>query len=68
MDMLDKKDYSNIKYKRVNESTGKEVAYEDIVKGYKLDNRYVVLEDSDFEAIQLKKPKMIEIMNILLIK
>ncbi|MGL6128457.1 Ku protein, partial [Chryseobacterium artocarpi] len=33
LDMLDKKDLSNIKYKRVNENTNKEVAWENIVKG-----------------------------------
>ena len=41
LDMLDKKDHSNIKFKRVNEKTGKEVAWEDIVKGYKVDGQYV---------------------------
>ena len=49
LDMLDKKDHSNIKFKRVNEKTGKEVAWEDIVKGYKIDNRYVILNDEDFK-------------------
>ena len=48
LDMLDSKDLANIKFKRVNESTGKEVAYENIVKGYKLDSGYVILEDEDF--------------------
>lgn len=55
MNMLDKHDYSNIKFKRVNENTGKEVTYADIVKGYKLDDRYVVIEDSDFEAAEAEK-------------
>ncbi|MGO3654494.1 MAG: Ku protein, partial [Sphingobacterium sp.] len=44
LDMLDRKDHANIRYKRVNENTGKEVSWDDIVKGYKLDDRYVVLE------------------------
>lgn len=65
MDMLDKNDHSNIKFKRVNENTGKEVVYADIVKGYKLDDRYVVLEDSDFEAAEAEKTKTIEIMNFV---
>ena len=42
LDMLDSKDHSNIKFLRVNESTGKEVAYENIVKGYKINNGYVI--------------------------
>ena len=31
LDMLDKNDYSNIKFKRVNEKSGKEVKWADIV-------------------------------------
>lgn len=65
LDMLDPKDHSNIKYKRVNESTGKEVAYGDIVKGYKMENGYVILEDADFEAADAVKTKMIEIINFV---
>ena len=65
LDMLDSKDHSNIKFKRVNENTGKEVAYENIVKGYKMDGGYVVLEDEDFEAADAVKTKMIEIINFV---
>ena len=65
LDMLDSKDHANIKFKRVNESTGKEVAYENIVKGYKLDSGYVVLEDEDFEAADAIKTKTIEIINFV---
>lgn len=65
LDMLDSKDHSNIKFKRVNENTGKEVAYENIVKGYKLDSGYVILEDEDFEAADAVKTKMIEIINFV---
>src|SRR5664280_1599340 len=63
--MLDSKDHSNIKFKRVNENTGKEVAYENIVKGYKMDSGYVILEDEDFEAADAVKTKMIEIINFV---
>lgn len=63
LDMLDSKDHSNIKFKRVNESSGKEVAYDDIVKGYKLGDSYVILEDADFEAADAEKTKTIEILN-----
>ena len=65
LDMLDSKDQSNIKFKRINENTGKEVAYENIVKGYKLDSGYVILEDADFEAADAVKTKMIEIINFV---
>ena len=65
MNMLDKNDYSNIKFKRFNENTGKEVTYADIIKGYKLDDKYVVVEESDFEAAEAEKTKTIEIMNFV---
>src|ERR1044071_3224501 len=61
LDMLDKKDLSNIRFLRVNENTGKEVTWENIVKGYKMDSKYVVLTDKDFELASAKKTKTIEI-------
>ncbi|HLT87245.1 MAG TPA: Ku protein [Sphingobacterium sp.] len=61
LDMLDRKDKSNIKYKRVNEKTGKEVKWENIVKGYLLKDKYVILEDSDFEEASPDKNKMINL-------
>src|ERR1043166_4134490 len=63
LDMLDGRDHSNIKFKRVNESTGKEVPYDEIVKGFKVDGEYVILEPEDFETADAKKSKLIEIMN-----
>ena len=64
-DMLNKKDHSNIKYMRINEKTGKEVTWENIVKGYKLDNEYVILTDKDFETASAKKTKTIEISDFV---
>lgn len=61
LDMLDKKDHANIQFKRVNANTGKEVQWANIVKGYKLDERYVILEDKDFESASPEKTKIIEI-------
>ncbi|NNF18146.1 MAG: Ku protein [Flavobacteriaceae bacterium] len=61
LDMLDKRDHSRIRYKRVNEKTGKEVEWGDIVKGYKKDESYIVLEDEDFEQANMKKSKTIDI-------
>src|SRR5450755_4078978 len=61
LDMLDKKDLSNIKFRRVNENSGKEVAWGNIVKGYKLDGRYVVLIFVFNETATTEKTKIIEI-------
>ncbi len=63
LDMLDKKDHANIKFKRVNERTGKEVPWENIVRGYLLNDRYVVLDKKEFENASPKQTKTIEIMD-----
>src|SRR5450755_242283 len=61
LDMLDKKDHANIKFKRVNENTGKEVPWNNIVRAYNLDGKYVVLSDTDFQEAMPEKTKTIEI-------
>ena len=68
LDMLDKKDHSNIKFQRINATTGKEVAWENIVRGYKMDDRYVVLSDEDFKMASPEKTKMIDITEFVLEK
>jgi DNA end-binding protein Ku len=51
-----------IQQKRVDPTTGDEVPYEDIVKGYELTpDRYVVIEPDELEALDPKKTKAIEI-------
>jgi DNA end-binding protein Ku len=51
-----------IQQKRVDPTTGDEVAYNDIVKGYELTpDRYVVIEPGELEALDPKKTKAIEI-------
>lgn len=60
-DMLDVKDHANIKFKRVNEKTNKEVVWENIVKGYLLDDKYVILDDKDFAKAAPEKSEHVEI-------
>jgi DNA end-binding protein Ku len=51
-----------ISQRRVDPSTGDEVAFEDIVKGFELTpDRYVVIEPGELEALEPKKTKTIEI-------
>lgn len=66
LDMLDKKDLSNIHFKRVNESTGKEVTWANIVKGYKYKGDYVILSDKDFEQASPKKSSVIDVTDFVL--
>ena len=61
LDMLDKKDHANIKFKRVNENTGKEVPWGNIVRAYNMDGKYVVLDDDDFAQAMPEKTKTIGI-------
>jgi DNA end-binding protein Ku len=61
LDMLDKHDHANIRYARINQDTGKEVAWGDIVKGYKYNDEYVVLSEEDFEKVRPEKNKTIGI-------
>jgi len=61
LDMLDKKDHANIKFQRVNEDTGKVVDWKNIVKGYKYNDEYVVLDEEDFEKASPEKSRTIAI-------
>ncbi len=65
LDMLDKKDHSNIKFQRINEKTGKEVAFSNIVRAFNFEGTYVVLEEEDFKKASPEKTKMIEIVEFV---
>lgn len=65
LDMLDKDDLSNIQFKRVNAKTGKEVKYENIVKGYKTEDKYVVITAEDFAEVSPEKSKILHIQQFV---
>jgi DNA end-binding protein Ku len=59
---LSSKSGVRIAQKRVDPSTGEEVPYEDVVKGYEIaPDRYVVIEPGELETLQPKKTRTIEI-------
>jgi DNA end-binding protein Ku len=59
---LSSKTGARIKQKRVDPTTGDEVAFEDIVKGYELSpDRYVLIEPEELEALDPKTTKTIDI-------
>lgn len=63
-DLLHKKDLSPIRYARICKADGKEIPYEDIVKGYEYQKGdYVILTEEDFKKVNLAKTKLIEITN-----
>jgi DNA end-binding protein Ku len=60
--MLRKQDLCPISFKRICSTTGEEVPYEDIVKGYEYkENAYVVLDDEDFKRASPEKSERIDI-------
>lgn len=60
--MLDQKDFSPIKFKRVSAKTGNEVPYSRIIKGYQYESgEYVVLSKADFQAANPKATQAIDI-------
>lgn len=61
--MLDPQDFSPIGYKRINKKTGKEVAWEKIVKGYEYeDEQYVVLSEEELKRANVKATQTIDIL------
>ncbi len=60
--LLDSRNRARIRYERINEVTGEEVPWKDVVKAYEFDDdNYVVLSDDDFTRAAVKATKTIEI-------
>jgi DNA end-binding protein Ku len=63
--MLDRRTKSRIHFKRVNEE-GKEVAWEDIVKGYEFESgQYVILSDEDLKRAAPEATQTIDIVDFV---
>lgn len=64
--LLHKKDLSEIHYARICKSEGKEVPWNEIVKGFEYEKgNFVVFQEADFEKVNLKKSKTIEIVQFV---
>jgi DNA end-binding protein Ku len=64
--LLRKSDLSPVNYKRVAEKDGKEVPWDQIVKGYEYEKgKYVVLKDEDFERVDLEATQMVDIQDFV---
>ena len=64
--MLRKSDLSPINYKRVAEVDGKEVPWEEIVKGYEYEKgKFMVLKDEDFRRADIEAAQSIEIIQFV---
>lgn len=65
-DLLDKRDFSRVRYQRVNEKTGKEVPWDEIVKGYEYEKgEYVALTDDDFLKANVEATQSIDIIDFV---
>ncbi|HKZ11779.1 MAG TPA: Ku protein [Rhodanobacteraceae bacterium] len=60
--MLDSRNNARIRYERVNEETGEEVPWKEIVKAFEYDKgNYVVLEKEDFEKAAPESTESVDI-------
>jgi len=59
-------DLSPVSYKRVAEKDGREVPWEQIVKGYEYEKgKYVVLKDEDFQRVDLEATQTVDIQDFV---
>ena len=64
--LLRAKDLSPVNYKRVAEKDGKEVPWDEIVKGYEYEKgKYVVLKDEDFQRVDLEATQTVDILDFV---
>jgi DNA end-binding protein Ku len=61
-----REDSGRIRYQRICELDGEEVPYEEVAKGYELDDgRMVVLDDEDLEKLPITTDKAIEVVEFV---
>jgi DNA end-binding protein Ku len=64
--LLRKNDLSPVNYKRVAEKDGREVPWDQIVKGYEYEKgKYVVLKDEDFQRVDLEATQTVDIQDFV---
>ncbi len=64
--VLRKSDLSPVNYKRVAEKDGREVSWDQIVKGYEYEKgKYVVLKDEDFQRVDLEATQTVDIKDFV---
>lgn len=64
--LLRAKDLSPVNYKRVAEVDGKEVTWDQIVKGYEYEKgKFVVIKDEDFKRVDVEATQTVDIINFV---
>lgn len=67
--LLRSSDLSPINYKRVAEADGKEVPWDQIVKGYEYEKgKFIVLKDEDFQRVDIEATQTIDIIDFVELK
>jgi DNA end-binding protein Ku len=62
-DMIDKRDFAPVGYKRYNKRTGEEISRENIVKGYEYEKgEYVIITDEDFKQANVEATQTVDIV------
>jgi DNA end-binding protein Ku len=64
-DLIDRRNHARVRNRRVNEKTGEEVPYEEIVKAYKYEGKYVELTEEDFERVEEEKNQIIQLTSFV---
>lgn len=61
--LLDSRDLSPVRNKRVNENTGEEVAWESVTKGYQLeDGRWITVSEEELSSANVKATRTIDVL------
>ncbi|MFD2247845.1 Ku protein [Pontibacter ruber] len=60
-DLIDRRNHARVRNQRVNEKTGEVVPYDEIVKAYKYEGKYVELTDEDFEKVSAEKNQIVQL-------
>jgi DNA end-binding protein Ku len=64
--LLDKRDQSPVRYKRVSEKSGREVPWENIVRGYEYEEgNYVILSDEDLKRANPEATQTVDILDFV---
>lgn len=64
--LLRKSDQSPVNYKRVAEADGKEVPWDEIVKGYEYEKgKFVIIKEEDFARVDVEATQTVDIINFV---
>ncbi len=64
--LLDNRNHAKIHYERINEETGEQVPWDEIVKAYEVPHKgYVILNDNDFKQAAIENTQAFEIEDFI---